>query len=96
MKTNPSNLKFKKFHKPNSAFLVLKEQRSFLPFSGFFGLKSLEAGRLTYKQIESARRTIRRTTKKAGNLWINLFTSFSISKKAAGSRMGSGKGAHNT
>lgn len=57
MKQSPSNLKFKKFHKPNSSFLVLKEQRSFLPYFGFFGLKSLEAGRLNFKQIEAARRT---------------------------------------
>lgn len=57
MKQSPSNLKFKKFHKPNAAFLTLKEQRSFLPYFGFFGLKSLEAGRLNFKQIEAARRT---------------------------------------
>lgn len=94
MKVCPSNLRFKKFHKPNAAFLSLKEQRSFLPYFGFWGLKSLEAGRLNFRQIEAARRTIRRTTKKTGCLWINLFTNFSISKKPAGSRMGNGKGAH--
>jgi len=68
MKQSPSNLKFKKFHKPNASFLFLKEQRSFLPFFGFFALKSLEPGRLNFKQIEAARRTIRRTTKKSGYL----------------------------
>jgi large subunit ribosomal protein L16 len=68
MKQSPSNLKFKKFHKPNSAFLRIKEQRSFLPFYGHFALKALEHGRLTFKQIEAARRTIRRTSKKAGSL----------------------------
>lgn len=57
MKQSPSNLKFKKFHKPNASFLSLSEQRSFLPFFGFFALKSLQAGRLNFKQIEAARRT---------------------------------------
>ena len=57
MKQSPSNLKFKKFHKPNSSFLSLKEQRSFIPYFGFFALKSLQGGRLNFKQIEAARRT---------------------------------------
>lgn len=58
MKQFPSNLKYKKFHKPNASFLSLKEQRSFLPYFGFFALKSLQAGRLNFKQIEAARRTL--------------------------------------
>ena len=58
MKQSPSNLKFKKFHKPNSSFLFLSEQRSFIPYFGFFALKSLQAGRLNFKQIEAARRTL--------------------------------------
>lgn len=96
MKQSPSNLKYKKFHKPGSSFLSLFEQRSFLPLFGLFALKALQPGRLTFKQIEAARRTIRRTGKKEGNLWINLFTNFSLSKKPVGSRMGSGKGAHSS
>jgi len=94
MKQSPSNLKYKKFHKPASVFIRLSAQRSFLPFFGHFALKALQAGRLTFKQIEAARRSIRRSSNKDGNLWINLFTNFSISKKPVGSRMGSGKGAH--
>lgn len=66
MKQFPSNLKFKKYHKSGKSFLYLNHQRSFLPSFGYFGLKSLQAGKLTFNQIEAARRAIRRTTKKDG------------------------------
>lgn len=66
MKQSPSNLKYKKFHKPNAAFLSLFEQRAFFPYFGHFALKALQPGRLTFKQIEAARRTIRRNSKKGG------------------------------
>jgi len=68
MKQSPSNLEYKKFHKPKSSFLSLLEQRAFLPFFGQYALKALQPGRLTFKQIEAARRTIRRSSKKEGNL----------------------------
>jgi len=66
MKQFPSNLKFKKYHKNNKSFLILKNQKTFLPSFGFFGLKALFPAKLTFNQIESARRAIRRTTKKDG------------------------------
>lgn len=94
MKQFPNNLKFKKYHKINKSFLVLRDQKSFLPKFGFFGLKALYSGKLTFNQIESARRAIRRTTKKDGFIWINLFTSVSVTSKPVASRMGKGKGAH--
>lgn len=94
MKQYPSRLKFKKYHKVNSSFLLLKDQKTFFPSSGLFGLKALDYGKLTFKQIEAGRRSIRRTTKKTGKLFINVFTSFSITKKPLASRMGKGKGAH--
>src|SRR3546814_9513688 len=56
MKQFPSNLKFKKYHKINKSFLMLKNQKFFLPKFGFFGLKALYPGKLTFNQIESARR----------------------------------------
>jgi len=93
MKQTPSNLKYKKYHKPNINVFNLVTQNSFLPMFGFWGLQSLDACRITFNQLEAARRSIRRTTKKSGRLWINLFTNFSITKKAVGSRMGNGKGA---
>jgi len=59
---------------------------------GEFGLKSTEAAWVTARQIESARKTISHHTKRAGKLWIRIFPDKPITKKAAGSKMGSGKG----
>ena len=58
---------------------------------GEFGLKSLEGGWLSAKQIEAARKTISAFTKKGGKLWIRVFPSKPITKKPAEVRMGGGK-----
>lgn len=68
MKQQPSNLKFKKYHKPNSNFLNLYTHKFFFLKSGNFGLKALAGGRLKFAEIESARRTIKRNTGKDGLL----------------------------
>lgn len=94
MKQQPSNLKFKKYHRPQYSFFFLKNQKFFFPKFGYFALKSLQAGKITFNEIESARRTIRRGIKKIGFIWINLFTSFSVTNKPVASRMGKGKGSH--
>ena len=60
---------------------------------GEFGLKSIERGRLTARQIEAARRTISRHVKRGGKLWIRVFPDKPISKKPLEVRMGSGKGS---
>ena len=60
---------------------------------GEYGLKSLERGRLTARQIEAARRTISRHVKRGGKLWIRIFPDKPISKKPLEVRMGSGKGS---
>lgn len=60
---------------------------------GEFGLKSLDRGRLTARQIEAARRTISRHVKRGGKLWIRIFPDKPISKKPLEVRMGSGKGS---
>ncbi len=59
---------------------------------GDFGLKAVENGWLTARQIESARRTITHHTKRVGKLWLRVFPHQPITKKAAGAKMGSGKG----
>jgi large subunit ribosomal protein L16 len=59
---------------------------------GEFALKSLGGGWLTARQIEAARKTITHHTKRAAKLWIRIFPDKSFTKKAAGSRMGRGKG----
>ena len=60
---------------------------------GIYGLKAIEAGWITSRQIESARISISRRVKKIGKLWIRIFPHKSITKKPAETRMGKGKGA---
>ena len=59
---------------------------------GDFGLKALECGRLTSRQIESARVAITRHVKRGGRIWIRVFPDKPISTKPAEVRMGNGKG----
>jgi large subunit ribosomal protein L16 len=59
---------------------------------GDYGLKSLGRGWLTARQIEAARRAITHRTKREGKVWIRVFPDKPVTKKAAGVRMGSGKG----
>ena len=60
---------------------------------GSFGLKALEPGWITSRQIESARITISRRVRKVGRMWIRIFPDKSITKKPAETRMGKGKGS---
>ena len=59
---------------------------------GEFGLKTLERGRITARQIEAARRAITRHIKRGGRVWIRIFPDKPISSKPAEVRMGNGKG----
>ena len=59
---------------------------------GEFGLKAVGRGRITARQIEAARRTITRTVKRGGKLWIRVFPDKPISKKPLEVRQGKGKG----
>ena len=60
---------------------------------GSFGLKALEAERVTARQIEAARRAISRAMKRQGRLWIRIFPDVPVSKKPPEVRQGKGKGA---
>ena len=60
---------------------------------GDYGLKSLEAGWVTNRQIEAARIAMTRKIKRGGKVWINVFPDKSFTKKPAETRMGSGKGS---
>src|SRR5215217_4906383 len=60
---------------------------------GDFGLKALEAGWITARQIEAARRAMTRSVKRGGKIWIRVFPDKPATKKPAETRMGSGKGA---
>ncbi len=60
---------------------------------GSFGLQSLESAWITARQIEAARRTISRYTKRGGKTWIRIFPFKPVTRKPPETRMGSGKGA---
>ena len=60
---------------------------------GDFGLKSLEDGWITARQIEASRIAITRFIKRGGKIWVRLFPDKPITKKPAETRMGKGKGA---
>ena len=59
---------------------------------GEYGLQTLESGKLTSRQIEAARIAITRHVKRGAKLWIRVFPHKAITKKAAETRMGKGKG----
>ena len=60
---------------------------------GDYGIKCLGRGWLTARQIEAARKAITHQTKRQGKVWIRVFPDKPVTKKPAGVRMGSGKGA---
>jgi large subunit ribosomal protein L16 len=60
---------------------------------GDFGLKVLEPGWVTDKQIEAARIAMTRFVKRGGKIWVRIFPDKPITKKPAETRMGKGKGA---
>jgi large subunit ribosomal protein L16 len=59
---------------------------------GEFGLKAMARGWVSSRQIESARKAISRHAQRGGKVWIRIFPDKPITKKALGTRMGSGKG----
>lgn len=59
---------------------------------GAFGLKAMEAGWISARQLESARRAMAHYTQRGGRIWIRVFPDKPITKHPAESRMGSGKG----
>jgi large subunit ribosomal protein L16 len=60
---------------------------------GDYGLKSLDAGWVTNRQIEAARIAMTRHIKRGGKVWINIYPDRPLTKKPAETRMGSGKGS---
>ena len=85
----PKRTKFRKQHKGRNRGLATTGCNvSF----GEYGLKSTGRGRLTARQIESARRTITRHVKRGGKIWIRIFPDKPITKKPLEVRQGKGKG----
>ena len=60
---------------------------------GAYGLKAMEPGRLTARQIEATRRAITRHIRRVGRVWVRIFPDGPVSKKPAEVRMGKGKGS---
>lgn len=60
---------------------------------GVFGIKSLEYGKITARQIETARRVISKRVKNTGKFWICIFPSKPVTRKPNEIRMGKGKGS---
>jgi large subunit ribosomal protein L16 len=59
---------------------------------GQYALQSLDGERITSRQIESARQAMTRYVKRGGKIWIRIFPHTPVSRKALGTKMGSGKG----
>ena len=70
-----------------------KAQRGNFLAYGEYGLVATQPGWITSNQIEAARQTMTRTTKRGGNVWIKIFPDKPVTTKPAETRMGSGKGA---
>lgn len=82
-----------KWRKQRKGRLTGKAQRGAEVNFGDFGMKTLQPGRITARQIEAARRAIQRSVKRGGKLWIRIFPDRPITKKPAEVRMGKGKGS---
>ncbi len=86
----PKRTKFRKMHKGRiSGFTKGGAELNF----GAYGMKSTEAGRITSRQIEAARRAMTRYLKRQGRVWIRIFPDKPVSEKPAEVRMGKGKGS---
>ena len=70
-----------------------KAQRGNFLAYGEYGLVAVQPGWITSNQIEAARQTMTRTTKRGGKVWIKIFPDKPVTAKPAETRMGSGKGA---
>ena len=86
---SPKKVKYRKPQKGKNKGLANKG--NYVAF-GTHGLKALEHGWLTSRQIESSRIVISRSVRKTGRMWIRVFPHKSITKKPAETRMGKGKG----
>ena len=85
----PERVKYKKYRKGSIKGFELKNKN--LKF-GFYGLKSLESGRITAKQIETVRQAVQRKIKPYGKIWVRIFAHLPVSSKPSEVRMGKGKG----
>lgn len=86
----PKRTKFRKMQKGRVRGIA---QRGHTLSFGTFGIKSLEPGWITSRQIEAARIAMTRAMKREGQVWIRIFPDKPVTSKPAEVRMGKGKGA---
>src|SRR3954466_2798745 len=87
---SPKRVKFRKRFKGRTKGLATRgNEGSF----GHYGLKAMEPGWVTNRQIEAARVAMTRHIKRGGKVWIRIFPDKPITKKPAETRMGKGKGS---
>jgi len=86
----PKRVKYRKSHKGHRRGKAQAGNR--IEF-GDYGLQALESAWLTSRQVEAARRAITRYIRRGGNVWIRIFPDKPVTKKAAETRQGGGKGA---
>jgi len=86
----PKKTKFRKVHRGRMRGTA--KGQTAVQF-GDWGIKALEPGWVTNRQIEAARIAMTRKIKRGGKVWINVFPDKSVTKKPAETRMGSGKGS---
>lgn len=91
MKQNPSQLKFKKYHRISSSILRLKEQKCFF-LCHEYNLKFLNSAHLTFSQIEACRKVLKRGVRNGGFFSLDVFCPHPVTEKSVASRMGKGKG----
>ena len=85
----PKRVKYRKAQRGRMKGIAVRG--STLAF-GDFGLKALEPGWVTNRQIEAARVALTRSLKRGGKVWIRVFPDKPVTKKPAETRMGKGKG----
>lgn len=86
----PKKIKYRRHHRGHRRGMAMRG--NYVAF-GSYGLKAMEPGWITARQIESARITIARVVRKIGKMWIRIFPDKPITAKPAETRMGKGKGA---
>ena len=86
----PKKLKYKKIKKGRLSKLEFKTN---LLKHGTIGLKAVESGTITARQIEAARQAIVRKSKRKGKIWIRIFPCTPVTRKPIEIRMGKGKGS---
>lgn len=88
----PARTKYRKMHRGRGQFAGKATRCATLAF-GSYGLKSQEAGEISSRQLEAARRAMTHEVARGGKIWIRIFPSRPVTKRAAETRMGSGKGS---